>query len=111
MLIAAQTETKTIPRQDTRTETELAPLYNLYLHDDNEHTYDYVIEMLTTVLQVTTQKAFELAITVDTQKIVLLLTGPLEIVEHRHEQISHFGPDWRLPQSKGSMRSTIEAAG
>jgi len=102
------TKTDTDFDVDEDTSVDYPPDYKLVLHDDNDHTYDYVIEMLCNVLQISAEKAFLHAVEVDTKKVTVLLTSCLEIVEHRQKQILQYGPDWRLKKSKGSMMATIE---
>ncbi|MBI3665226.1 MAG: ATP-dependent Clp protease adaptor ClpS [Acidobacteria bacterium] len=89
----------------------LEPLYNLILLDDDDHTYDYVVEMLVKIFGFTETVAFRHAVDVDTQKRTLLLTGALSEVESKRDQIHAYGPDWRLPRSKGSMTAIIQPAG
>ena len=89
----------------------LEPLYNLILLDDDDHTYDYVVEMLVKIFSFTETVAFRHAVEVDTQKRTLLLTGPLGEIERKRDQIHAYGADWRLPRSKGSMTAIIEPAG
>jgi ATP-dependent Clp protease adaptor protein ClpS len=88
--------------------SEYSPDYKLILHDDNEHTYDYVIEMLCSVLEITPEKAFQHAFEVDHTKITVLMVSSLNVVKQRQEQILSYGPDWRLKNSNGSMKATIE---
>jgi ATP-dependent Clp protease adaptor protein ClpS len=78
------------------------------LWDDNEHTYDYVIEMLMEVCSMTEDQAFQHAIEVDTEKKTVVFTGELEHAEFIQERILGYGPDPRMPDSKGSMTATLE---
>lgn len=84
------------------------PLYNVILHDDNEHTYDYVIRMLESIFCVTQERAYQLACEVDTSGRVILLTTTREHAELKQEQIHAHGADPLIPRCQGSMTSTIE---
>jgi ATP-dependent Clp protease adaptor protein ClpS len=89
---------------------ELAPLYNVVLLDDNDHTYDYVIEMLQNLFYVSLEQAFRHAEEVDHAGRTVLITCPLPQAEFARDQIHAYGPDWRLARSKGSMSAVIEPA-
>jgi len=86
-------------------------LWRLVLLDDNEHTYDYVIEMLGAVFGYANEKAFALARLVDTQGRVTLMTASRDDCEAKQGQVHAYGPDPRIPTSKGSMSAVIEQTG
>ncbi len=92
-------------------EPEIAPLYHLVLLDDDEHTYDYVIEMLGSIFGYGVEKAWTLARVVDTQGRVILETASRERCEGHQSQIHAYGADPRMPSSLGSMSAIIEEAG
>jgi len=105
--------TKTLPPPKTEKSTsqDLAPLYNVVLLDDDEHTYDYVIEMLQKLFLTTREDAYNRAIEVDTTGRTVVITCELGEAEFGRDQIHAFGADWRMPESKGSMRALVEPAG
>lgn len=78
------------------------------LWDDNEHTYEYVIEMLMEVCSKSVEEAFQHAIEVDTHKKTIVFAGEFEHAEHIQEKILGYGPDFRMENSKGSMSATLE---
>lgn len=86
------------------------PQYNVLLFDDNEHTYDYVIEMLMEIFGHSSSMAFQMACEVDILGRVVVFTSNKEHAEHKRNQITNYGPDWRLDHSKGSMKAAIIAA-
>jgi ATP-dependent Clp protease adaptor protein ClpS len=88
-----------------------APLYRVVLLDDDDHTYDYVIEMLQKILVFSLDEAFRHAEEVDTRGRTVLITCELPQAEFARDQIQSYGPDWRLPRSKGSMSAIVEPAG
>ena len=90
---------------------DLTPPYNVVLLDDDDHTYDYVIEMLQKVFVFSLEKAYQHAVEVDTNGRTVLLTCGLSEAEFAKDQVHAFGPDPRMPQSKGSMSAVIEPAG
>ena len=89
---------------------ELVPLYHVVLLDDNDHTYDYVIEMLQKIFIFTVDQAYRHAEEVDRSGRTVLITCELREAEFARDQIHAFGPDWRLPRSQGSMSAVIEPA-
>ena len=89
---------------------ELTPAYNVVLLDDDDHTYDYVIEMLQALFVFSLDQAYQHAVEVDTHGRPILLTCTLSEAEFARDQVHAFGPDKRMPQSKGSMSAIIEPA-
>jgi ATP-dependent Clp protease adaptor protein ClpS len=100
-----------LPEIETSQREELTPLYNVVLLDDDEHTYDYVIEMLTALFLLSKTDAFRHAVEVDTTGRTVVLTCELPQAEFARDQIHGYGADWRMPQSKGSMSAILEPAG
>jgi len=100
----------TIVTPGTRQETadRRAPLYNVVLLDDAEHTYDYVIEMLEKLFALSTAEAWKRAVEVDTTGRTVVITCERETAEFGRDQIHGFGADWRMPNSKGSMSAIVE---
>jgi ATP-dependent Clp protease adaptor protein ClpS len=90
--------------------TRKLPPYNVVLLDDNDHTYEYVIEMLRKVFGYAEPKGYELAKTVDSSGRVIVITTHKELAELKRDQITGFGADWRLERSKGAMSAVIEPA-
>jgi ATP-dependent Clp protease adaptor protein ClpS len=86
------------------------PLYRVVLLDDNDHTYDYVIEMLQKLFIFTLDEAFRHAEEVDRSGRTVLIICELPQAEFARDQIHSYGPDWRLPRSKGSMSAVVEPA-
>ncbi len=111
----AMAQTTVSPAWETGIEDETkrdeTPLYRVVLLDDDDHTYDYVIEMLQKILVFTLAEAFRQAQEVDLRGRTVLITCELKEAEFARDQIQMYGPDWRLPQSKGSMAALVEPAG
>ena len=108
-VIAAQTITT--PQFEVHSEVVKTPLYRVVLLDDDDHTYDYVIEMLKKIFIFTSEQALRHAEEVDAQGRTVLITCELPEAEFGRDQIHAYGPDWRLPRSKGSMSAVVEPAG
>jgi ATP-dependent Clp protease adaptor protein ClpS len=80
------------------------------LLNDEDHTYDYVVEMLVKIFGMTESAAFGHAVEVDTAGTTIVLTCELEKAELKRDQIHAYGADWRLPRSLGSMAAIVEPA-
>jgi ATP-dependent Clp protease adaptor protein ClpS len=100
-----------LPDVETTRQEELVPLYRVVLLDDNDHTYDYVIEMLQKLFIFSVQQAFQHAQEVDSRGRTILITCELPQAEFARDQIHAYGPDPRLSRSKGSMSAIVEPAG
>ena len=89
---------------------KLTPLYNVVLLDDDRHTYDYVVEMLERLFLLSNARAFAHAVEVDTTGRTIVITCELPQAEFARDQIHAYGPDWRMPDCRGSMSALIEPA-
>ena len=99
------------PEVEASHQGELVPLYRVVLLDDDDHTYDYVIDMLQKIFVFSLDQAYRHAEEVDTCGRTVLITCELPEAEFARDQIHGYGPDWRLPRSKGSMSAVVEPAG
>ncbi len=100
-----------VPQVKKSIESELVPLYRVVLLDDDEHTYDYVIEMLQKLFAKSTEQAFNHAREVDSTGRTVIITCELLEAEFGRDQIQGYGPDWRMEKSKGSMSAIVEPVG
>lgn len=89
-------------------DVKLLPPYNVVLLNDDDHTYDYVIEMLGAIFGYGRERAFLMAKEVDTSGRVIVWTGPLEQAEFKRDQIHAYGKDGRIPRCQGSMSAIVE---
>lgn len=104
------TKTFAPPEVEKQKLDELSPLYNVVLLDDDDHTYEYVIEMLQKLFLLSEVDAFRHAVEVDTVGRTVVITCGLGEAEFGKDQIQAYGPDWRMPKCKGSMRAIVEPA-
>ena len=107
----AKPETPTRRSTDTSEQDELTPLFHVVLLNDDDHTYDYVVEMLATIFCVSPSAAFQHAVEVDTTGRTIVMTCEREQAEFGGDQIHSYGADPRMPRSKGSMTAIVEPAG
>jgi ATP-dependent Clp protease adaptor protein ClpS len=103
---------KTFAEQEIRNQglEEKAPLYNVVLLNDDDHSYDYVIEMLQRIFCFSKEQALKHAVEVDFTGRTVLITCGLPEAEFSRDQIHAYGPDPRIPHCRGSMSAVIEPA-
>lgn len=108
----AQTETLPAPTRRARPARQplpaFEPMYNVVLIDDDDHTYQYVIEMLSSVFGHPFETAYLMACEVDRAGRVIVFTTHLEDAELKRDQVQAFGADPLLPGSSGSMHAVVE---
>lgn len=105
-------DTETVTKEDVDSEalSKLIPRYHVVLLDDNDHTYEYVVEMLTKLFRHSRTMAWRMAREVDNQGRSIVYTTNREQAELKQGQIHDYGADWRLPRSKGAMSALVEPA-
>ncbi|MGD0202236.1 MAG: ATP-dependent Clp protease adaptor ClpS [Bryobacteraceae bacterium] len=99
------------PGPEVMDSEKLTPLYHVILLDDDVHTYAYVIEMLHRLFVLSEAQAFHRAVEVDTTGRTVVITCELPQAEFARDQIRGYGPDPRIPESRGSMQAVVEPAG
>lgn len=92
----------------TENRDDETPLYRVVLLNDDEHTYEYVIEMLCTIFFLSAETAYKHACEVDAAGRTVVIVCELAQAEFGRDQIHAFGADPRMPVSKGSMSAVVE---
>jgi ATP-dependent Clp protease adaptor protein ClpS len=92
------------------TQPRKLPPFSVVLLNDDDHTFEYVIEMLGALFAHPKEKAYQLAKEVDTAGRVILLTTTKEHAEFKREQVHAYGRDLRIDSCAGSMTCIIEPA-
>jgi ATP-dependent Clp protease adaptor protein ClpS len=93
-----------------RTKDELGRLFHVIILNDEEHTFEYVIEMLQAVFQFSYATAMAHTSEADATGSSIVYTCALEEAERKRDQIHAYGPDWRMPNSRGSVVALVEPA-
>lgn len=96
------------PMVERRQKVRMQPRYNVILLDDDDHTFEYVIEMLRDIFGHPIEKGFKLAEQVHEEGRCICLTTTFEHAELKVDQIHSYGPDPRLERCKGSMSAELE---
>lgn len=105
---APVTETERVTREKEATHRQ--PPYNVILLNDDDHTFDYVIEMLRALFGYPSEKGYQMAEEVHTTGRVIVLTTTREHAELKRDQIHAYGRDWRVLRCAGSMTAILESA-
>jgi ATP-dependent Clp protease adaptor protein ClpS len=106
----ATPETIVRTRPKKRDKTKKQPPYHVILHNDNDHSFEYVIHMMQSLFGHPVERGFQIANEVHTKGRVIVDTTSKERAELKRDQIHAFGADPMLPRCKGSMSASIEAA-
>jgi ATP-dependent Clp protease adaptor protein ClpS len=86
------------------------PPYNVVLLNDDDHTYEYVMEMLLVLFGHPFEMGMKMAQEVDDMGRVIVLTTHKEKAELKRDQIHSYGADPRIPTCAGSMSAMIQPA-
>lgn len=82
---------------DTITSTvvtpKLLPPYAVIVHNDNDHTFLFVVELFQKVLRYSLDKCEALANEVHKQGRAIVWTGSLEVAELKQQSLHNCGPD------------------
>ncbi|MFN0055058.1 MAG: ATP-dependent Clp protease adaptor ClpS [Planctomycetales bacterium] len=81
------------PTPQTRSKPKQQPPYAVIVENDDLHTYAYVIEALSKVFGYSQEKAFSLAVEIDSAGRAIVWSGTKELAELKRDQIRGFGPD------------------
>lgn len=84
------------PRSTARPKVQ--PPFAVIVENDDLHTYAYVIEGLSKVCGHSREKAFSLAVEIDTRGRAVVWSGTKELAELKCEQIRGLGPDYYATQ-------------
>ena len=103
-----ETIVRTRPKRDEK--TKLLPPYHVILHNDDDHTFEYVIHMMQRLFGHPVEKGYQIAVEVHSKGKVIVDTTSKERAELKRDQIHAFGPDPLLTRCQGSMSASIEPA-
>jgi ATP-dependent Clp protease adaptor protein ClpS len=109
-VVTVKVAPKAKKQADTETRTKRQPPYHVILLNDEEHTFEYVIELICKVFGHARTTAEELTLRVHLTGRAIVLTTHRELAELKREQVLAYGPDPRMSISKGPIGCVIEAA-
>lgn len=105
-----RTATLPAPQTQTKPAVKQPRLWNVVLLDDQDHTYEYVIDMMQRLFGHPLEKAFRIAQKVDEDGRAVCMTTHRELAELKREQIRGFGADVLIAGCSGSMSALLEPA-
>lgn len=90
-----------LPELDEVEETEhrprLSPMHVIIVYNDDDHTFEYVVELFAEVLRYHAQKCVDLAIRIHKEGRTIVWNGTKELGELKIEQLRNGGPDmWAI---------------
>lgn len=80
--------------QPDRPKLDKLPPFHVVLLNDEDHTMEYVVEMLRRVFQLKLPQAIELMWQVHRTGQAIVWTGSKEVAELKRDQVRGFGPDF-----------------
>jgi len=95
---------------ENTTKDQLNKMYHVIILNDDEHSFEYVIEMLQAVFKIVYATALAHTVEADSTGSSIVLTTSLEEAEQKRDQVHAYGPDWRMPNSRGSVAALVEPA-
>jgi ATP-dependent Clp protease adaptor protein ClpS len=97
-------------RTDSHTRTRRLPPYHVVILNDEEHTFEYVIELLAKLFGHGRSVAEALAWKIHHEGRGVVYTTHKERAELKREQVVAYGPDPRLTTSTCSLGCYVEPA-
>ena len=96
--------------EEQETRTKKLPPYNVIILNDEEHTFEYVIELLTKLFAHSLTVAEALTWQIHNRGRAVVYTTHKEKAELKREQVVSYGADPRMKESKGPLGCYIEPA-
>jgi ATP-dependent Clp protease adaptor protein ClpS len=96
--------------EEVKTNQKICPRWHVILLNDDEHTVEYVCDMLMKIFRKTLEESLQHAVEVHYTGATILLTTSKEHAELKQEQVHNFGADPLVEQCAGAMTCVIEPA-
>ena len=98
------------PQLEENPSAQREGLFHVIILNDEDHTIEYVVEMLQAVVGLPAGQALACTLEADSTGSSIVSTCTLEEAESKRDRIHAYGPDWRLPRSRGSVAALVEPA-
>jgi ATP-dependent Clp protease adaptor protein ClpS len=98
------------PELGQKSSSRAEGLYHVIILNDDDHTVEYVVEMLQAVLGLSSHDALARTLEADSTGSSIVRTCARSEAERKRDLIHAYGPDWRLPHSRGSVAALVEPA-
>jgi ATP-dependent Clp protease adaptor protein ClpS len=97
-----------LPREETH--TRRVPPYNVILENDDDHTVDFVVDVLRKAMGYSEERAYQLMMEAHSSGRAVVWTGPREVAELKAEQIQTFHETRDDGRQLGPVGCTVEPA-
>ena len=98
------------PEVDELSGEQREKLYHVIILNDEDHTFEYVIEMLQSIFGFSFETALAHTHEAHTTGSSIVMTCGLTEAEKKRDQVHAYGPDYRMPDSRGSVTALVEPA-
>jgi len=98
------------PEVGQESSSKLEGLYHVIILNDDDHTIEYVVEMLQVAIGLSASDALARTLEADSTGSSVVRTCALSDAEKKRDLIHAYGPDWRLPRSRASVTALVEPA-
>ncbi len=109
-IVTTKTATKPGRKVGDQSQTRKQPPYHVIILNDEEHTFEYVIELLCKLFRHPLPTAEQLTWQIHNSGRAIVLTTHKELAELKRDQVLAYGPDPRMSISKGPLDCYIEPA-
>jgi len=109
-IVTTETAPRTKSQTDTGTQTRRQPPYNVVVLNDEEHTFEYVIDLLVKIFRHSLPTAEGLTWRIHSTGRAIVYTTHREKAELKRDQVLAWGPDPRMSISKGPLGCYIDPA-
>src|SRR5437899_1442495 len=99
---------ETKPKETTK--TRRVPPYNVILLNDDQHSMEFVIEVLCKALGYTVERSYQMMMQAHNSGRTIVWTGPKEVAELKAEQIRTFHEKRKDGKDFGPLGCEIEPA-
>jgi ATP-dependent Clp protease adaptor protein ClpS len=96
--VVEEVEEKKDKKKKGKTKPKPMPQYAIMLHNDDFHTFYYVIDILKKICHRNIEDSIELTKQIHMSGLAMVWTGNLEVAELKKEQITNYGPDDYAPK-------------
>jgi ATP-dependent Clp protease adaptor protein ClpS len=101
----------TRPKSREETHTRWLPPYHVVLHNDDFHSFEFVVDVLRKALGLSAERAYQLTLQAHTQGKAVVWTGAKEVAEFKADQVRTFHEVRARDGAKlGPLECTIEPA-
>jgi len=98
------------PEVGQKSSSRTEGLYHVIILNDDDHTIEYVVEMLQVAIGLSASDALARTLEADSTGSSVVRTCALSDAEKKRDLIHAYGPDWRLPRSRASVTALVEPA-